>query len=94
MNYAINGALTVEEVAGHGKALREAVASERASSLTVDLSGLTSFDLLGLQLLYALQRHCSEKSLTLVLSGEENLRRLGNMIAFCGLPPLVARDEP
>ena len=93
MTYAINGALTVEEVEGHGKAIREAVASGNADTLNLDLSGLTTFDLLGLQLLYSLERQCTEQNLTLILSGEENLRRLGNMIAFCGLPPLVERID-
>jgi anti-anti-sigma regulatory factor len=93
MTYAITGALTVEEVEDHGKALRDAVASGSTDTLTVDLSGLTTFDLLGLQLLYSLQRQCNEANLALVLSGEDNLRRLGNMIAFCGLPPLEDRND-
>lgn len=88
MTYAITGPLTVEEVGKHADALRKLLADDAGSTLLIDLEGLEQFDILGLQLLYSVEKECAAGGRQLRLQGRENLRRLGNMIAFCGLPPI------
>lgn len=88
MTYTITGPLTVEEVGEHAEALRKLLADRNESTLVVDLGDLGQFDILGLQLLYSVQKECAARGKQLRLKGRENLRRLGNMIAFCGLPPI------
>ncbi|MFP4431624.1 MAG: lipid asymmetry maintenance protein MlaB [Spirochaetaceae bacterium] len=88
MTYTIAGPLTVEEVGGHAEALRKLLADGNESTLVVDLEDLGQFDILGLQLLYSVEKECTAARKQLRLKGRENVRRLGNMIAFCGLPPI------
>lgn len=88
MTYTITGPLTVEEVGGHAEALRGLLAGDEGNTLSIDLDGLGHFDILGLQLLYSVEKECAAAGKRLNLIGRDNLRRLGNMIAFCGLPPI------
>ena len=88
MTYSVTGSLTVEEVEDHAAALRGLLEGTGDTTLSIDLEGLLDFDLLGLQLLYAVEKQCAAGDKELRLKGDENRRRIENMIAFCGLSPL------
>ena len=93
MTYSITGSLTVEEVKDHAAALRRLLEGNGDTTLSIDLENLVDFDLVGLQLLYSVEKECSAGGTQLLLAGDESRRRLENMIAFCGLPPLKVSES-
>ncbi len=92
MTYSVTGSLTVEEVEDHAAALRGLLDGNGDTTLSIDIEGLLEFDLLGLQLLYSVEKECAAGGKQMHLKGDENRRRLENLIAFCGLPPLGASE--
>lgn len=100
MTYAIAGNLTVDTIQRHFEAVAALLSPTGSDekidpeTLEVDLSDLGQFDLAGLQLLYSVEKECEKSGVTLSLVGRENVARIGNMIAFCGLTPIERQGTP
>lgn len=56
--------------------------------LVVDLSQVTSFDLAGVQLLYAAHRSAAERGIALEIRYGANAERFAKLFRFAGLKPI------
>ncbi|MFO8065294.1 MAG: STAS domain-containing protein [Spirochaetota bacterium] len=57
-------------------------------ALHIDLSGVSSFDLAGVQLLYASKRSAAERGVTLSVGYGDNKKRFEKFYRFTGLAPI------
>jgi anti-anti-sigma factor len=65
------------------------------AALCIDLSGVTSFDAAGVQLLYAASRTAEQTGTELSFEYGENAERFSKFFRFAGLRPLgIGADSP
>lgn len=84
---ALENELTFDTAAERRITLAAAL-DEAQTGLRIDLSGVTSFDLAGVQLLYAAARSAEERGLALELTYGANAERFEKFYRFAGLKPL------
>ena len=91
---AVSDELSYSSVADIKAALLDAI-NQAGEALHIDLSGVTSFDLAGVQLLYAAHRSAEQNSVTLSLEYGDNKERFDKFYRFTGLTPLetIAESE-
>lgn len=84
---AIDGELTFGTAPEQHARLLSALEAA-AGTLTVDLSQVSSFDLAGVQLLYAAHRSAAERGIVLEIRYGANAERFGKLFRFAGLKPI------
>lgn len=84
---ALENELTFDTAAQRRSVLAAAL-DEADTRLRIDLSGVTSFDLAGVQLLYAAARSAEARGLALEVLYGENAERFEKLYRFAGLKPL------
>lgn len=83
---AIRGDLSFATVGDIRPELERAVSGGK--DVEVSLEEVTTFDLPGVQLLFALKASAAQKGVSVTFSGGENEERFRKMLSFAGLPAL------
>jgi anti-anti-sigma factor len=84
---SVTGELSFQTAADIRVALLEAL-DEASAALRIDLSAVDSFDLAGVQLLYAAHRSAENRGLEIMVSYGENRERFEKLYGFAGLKPI------
>jgi ABC-type transporter Mla MlaB component len=86
----LEGDLTFSTVSELRPALEDALhkSAEQGRGLAVSLDGMGSFDVAGVQLLYALKAGAEERAVAVTFDAGRNEERIKKMLSFTGLPAL------
>lgn len=87
---SISGDLTLETV---GEVREKLLGALSGGDFILDLDALGRIDIVGLQLLYALERSVHETGGSVRVDGGESTARLSKMITFAGLRPLALLEQ-
>ena len=89
---AIGDELTFQTAADVRNSLLEAV-EQATDELRIDVSSVASFDLAGVQLLYAAERSATGRGITLSVSYGDNEERFEKLYRFAGLKRIGGEAE-